>query len=224
MGIKLCIFDLDGTLVDSLSDLTWSVNRALQEEGLADYPEDEVRAMVGNGIRKLIERALNGRGCGGTEAVERVLSSFSSIYRTHCLDRTLPYLGVRQAIAGLKEKGIKTAVLSNKADGMARQIVTSLFGAGFFDQIRGMVDGIPPKPNPASALLICRSLGEAPESCCMVGDSSVDIQTAHRAGFLSIGVTWGFRSRAELEQSGALHIIDTPQQLTQVVLQQRGNV
>lgn len=217
MKPELFIFDLDGTLVNSLADLTWSVNTALQERGLEPYHEEEIRMMVGNGIRKLIERSLNGRGFHNGEEIDNILKSFTKIYREHCLDRTLPYHNIKQTLLGLKGKGIKIAVLSNKADEMAKQIVTSLFGKSFFDLVRGMADGMPAKPEPSSALWICSSLGVLPASCCMVGDSGVDIQTARRAGFFSIGVTWGFRSREELEQSGAQWAVDKPEQLLQLV-------
>lgn len=218
MKDKLCIFDLDGTLVNSLADLTWSVNQMLQVYNLAPYPEEEVQKMVGNGIQKLVERALCGRGKAQDYPVQAALKAFLEIYALHAADKTYPYPGMQQLLWTLRQNGFQTAVLSNKAGAMANSVVSALFDGGSFDLVRGLTSAAPPKPDPTAALQICKALHVAPERCFLVGDSGVDILTAQNGGFCSIGVTWGFRDRGELLQSGAQWIVDSPEQLQTVLL------
>lgn len=209
--IRACIFDLDGTLADTLQDLTGSLNRALASCGYQkSYEEDVVKGMVGNGIRKLVDRALAPHGEG---AVDSCLAAFLRDYETHCLDAARPYDGLPHMIKTLRGMGVKTAVISNKADMLAKKIVAALYGDRAFDIVQGMRPDILPKPAPDAALAVMKSLSVLPEECAIIGDSGVDMQTAVNAGTRAIGVTWGFRGREELLAAGADVLVEDAAQL-----------
>ena len=211
--IKACIFDLDGTLVNSLTDLQNAVNTVLQKHQYPTVTQAQMKQMVGNGIRKLVERALP----NGSD-VDRCLEEFTIEYRLHCVDYTRPYPGIQELLRALKQKGFQLAVISNKADPLVKQIVGTLFPAQQFDFVAGMKEGIAPKPDPSALLAVCKAFGLSPESCVMIGDSNVDMMTARNAKMLGFGVTWGFRSREELAQNGATALFDTAEQLQSALL------
>ncbi|MDD6174598.1 MAG: HAD family hydrolase [Firmicutes bacterium] len=211
------IFDLDGTLVDSLGDLRNSVNAVMKAHGFPAASEAAMKQMVGNGIRKLIERALP-ESERTAERIESCLQEFSAYYSSHCLDRTQPYPGMKELPELLRTGGIRTAVVSNKADRMVKQIVGGLFAPAAFDEVFGMREGVAPKPDPQALLQICRTWEIAPENCAMVGDSDVDILTGKNAGMITIGAAWGFRGRRELQQSGADLIAENAAQLKEALL------
>lgn len=210
------IFDLDGTLVNSLGDLQSSVNAVMRVHGFPAATEEAMKRMVGNGIRKLVERALpeQERTPG---FIESCLREFSEHYRTHCLDQTRPYPGMGELVLSLHADGIRTAVVSNKADCMAKQIVGGLFPDSAFDRVFGMQEGVAPKPDPEALLRICKEWDVRLSNCAMVGDSNVDILTGKNAGMYTIGVAWGFRGRRELQQSGADFIADNAAQLAEAL-------
>lgn len=210
------IFDLDGTLVDSLGDLQSSVNAVMQSHGFPTADESAMKRMVGNGIRKLMERALP-EPMRTPETVDGCLREFSAHYGSHCLDRTRPYPGMGELPQSLRELGVRTAVVSNKADAMAKRIVGSLFPASAFDEVFGMREGVAPKPDPEALLQICGAWGIEPQRCVMVGDSDVDILTGKNAGMHTVGVTWGFRGREELSGSGADVIADSSDALSEAL-------
>ena len=210
------IFDLDGTLVNSLGDLQSSVNTVMRAHGFPTATEEEMKQMVGNGLRKLVDRALPEQE-RTPEIIDGCLREFSEHYSGHCLDQTRPYPGMSELTLSLRADGIRTAVVSNKADPMAKQIVGSLFPASAFDEVFGMREGVAPKPNPEALLRICKAWGVEPGSCAMVGDSNVDILTGKNAGMYTIGVAWGFRGRRELQQSGADFIAENTAQLAEAL-------
>ncbi|WP_295217383.1 HAD-IA family hydrolase [Ruminococcus sp.] len=205
---QLAILDLDGTLVNSIEDLANAVNHTLIEMHYPIHPLEAFYQFVGNGVKKLCERALPADA--SAEAAEQLLSQFYVYYEKHCLDCTRPYDGMISALDSLKANGMQLAVASNKPQKFVETIVTHFFGTERFDQILGSNDTRPRKPSPEILLEIMSACGAAPEETVMIGDSDVDILTARNAGMDSIGCTWGFRGKAELEQAGAVYLADAP--------------
>ena len=208
----LCIFDLDGTLIDSLSDLAGACNAVLRARGLPEHEAAAYRYFVGDGVGKLIERMLPEQA--RTPQICRACrEAFDTYYHDHCMDATAPYDGILPLLDMLAAQGVKTAVLSNKPDGFVRQICDTIFGAGRFSVVFGQRDGVPNKPDPAGILQVMRQTGELPENTVMIGDSGMDMAAAVRAKVRGIGAAWGFRTAEELRKSGAQDIADTPEQL-----------
>lgn len=215
MKYELAIFDMDGTILDTLEDLTDSLNYALS---LSKYPTrtlDEVRSFVGNGLRKLIERATP----SGTskEALEKVFIDFTSYYPNHCFDKTKPYSGIIEVIQALRNQGTKTAVVSNKAN-YAVQILCKQYFDGLFDFAVGEQEGVQKKPAPDSVNLVINKLNVGYPDCVYIGDSDVDIQTASNAKIDCISVTWGFRDVNFLKEQGADIIVSAPEELLSLLL------
>lgn len=210
MHKQLVIFDLDGTLLDTLDDLADAVNWALEQEQLPRRTREEVRAFVGNGIRNLIERAVP----TGTEAAQtdRVFAGFKARYAGHCADKTRPYPGILELLARLRAEGIRTAVVSNKADFAVQTLCRDYF-PGLVDCAVGERAGIPKKPAPDSVQEVLRALEIPREQAVYVGDSDVDVLTARNAGMDGILVLWGFRDRQTLERAGAKTFAATAEEL-----------
>ncbi len=205
------IFDLDGTLLDTLDDLWDSVNEALKKFGLPLRTREEVRAFVGNGIAKLIERAT---GEVDRQVYEGVLEEFKRHYALHCEDKTKPYEGIMPLLADLKARGIKTAVVSNKADFVLKKLAKSYFGDLLLEAVgENEAEGIRKKPAPDSLLAVMQSMGAGMRSTVYIGDSEVDIQTAQNAGVECISVTWGFKDREFLIDNGATVLADSVEEL-----------
>lgn len=206
------IFDLDGTLMNTLDDLAISTNYALAENGLPIRTVEEVRQFVGNGVRKLIERAVPENTT--TEVVNSVLSSFHNHYKVHCKDHSRPYDGILDLLARLKEMGIKMAIVSNKPDGEVKKL-NAVYFAEYIDVALGENEkaGIPRKPSPAMVYEAIKQLGVSADTCLYVGDSEVDIQTARNAGIDCLSVTWGFKDADFLAKNGATQMIDAPSQM-----------
>ncbi len=210
MNAPVCIFDLDGTLIDSLADLAQAMNAALKENGFAPHPTEAYRRLVGSGAAVLVNRAIGREDAGHSPEQEAVLAAFGRYYEAHCLDQTRPYEGILPLLSALQERGVRCAVLSNKPEPFTRQIVEALFPASAFALIRGKREGVPRKPDPTAVREILRELSCPEDGCVYIGDSDVDMQTASNAGVFKIGVTWGFRGLQELLQSGADAIAQTP--------------
>ena len=209
---RLVIFDLDGTLLDTIDDLAASTNYALRRNG---YPEHELAAyryFVGNGVAKLIERALP-EAERSAQNVERLRRDFVEYYTEHSADLTKPYPGIRETVSELGRRGIVRAVASNKYQAATEKLVAHFFGEETIRVVLGQREGIAPKPDPTIVRDILSRTGFAPAETLYVGDSCVDMQTARNGGLRSVGVSWGFRPRAELEQNGATFVIDCPAQL-----------
>ncbi len=204
------VFDLDGTLLDTLGDLTAAVNTALQAENMPLRTITEVRGFVGNGIANLIERSV---ADGTDEAVTaRCLARFKEYYAEHIADLTAPYDGVTDLLAGLRAAGIKSCVVSNKFDEGVAELCKRFFGE-LIDFSVGESPTVRRKPAPDSVLRAVELLGVAPDNVLYIGDSEVDGQTAHNAGLDFVGVSWGFRSREVIMSSGALAVVDAPDDL-----------
>ena len=207
--IKLVIFDLDGTLLDTLGDLAAACDVALERNGLPGHTPQEYRSFVGNGILRLVERAIPEQ-LRTPERIAAVRADFIPYYTAHIDRHTRPYDGVPQLLHELARRGTKLAVASNKYQEGTEKLVRRFFPAIPFTAVRGQRPGIPLKPDPGVADEIRRLAGVAPKETLFVGDSGVDIETARRAGVRSVGVTWGLRPRRELEQAGAQRLADTP--------------
>ncbi len=219
--IKAVVFDLDGTLLDTLDDLADATNAALRMNGMHERSVDEVRRFVGNGVANLILRAMpGGKVTDATDTVPvpdmhaKVLSDFSVYYQAHCEDKTRPYEGIMPLLRELKEKGIGIAVVSNKSDAAVKKLMPAYFG-DLIDIASGENEahGIGKKPAPEMVFAALDHLGVSPSEAIYVGDSDVDIATATNAGMPCISVTWGFRSREFLLEHGAKVMIDRPEEL-----------
>ncbi len=216
MSYKAVIFDLDGTLLDTLEDLRDAVNAALRSQSLPERSLEEVRNFVGNGIVRLMERAVPGGS--GHPAFEEIMQAFRTFYQEHCQDKTSPYPGILDMLRQLREDKIKTAVVSNKADFAVRELMPVYF-AGLIDTSYGENEaaGIRKKPSPDMVNQALRDLGCTAQSAVYVGDSDVDLETAANAGMDCISVSWGFREREFLLRHGAQIIIDEPSQLAEKI-------
>lgn len=210
---KACIFDLDGTLTDTLDSLTYSVNKTLEEMGLSSITRDECRRFVGDGARKLMERALKTSGDKELARIEEGMEVYGRVFKENCTYHVRPYDGVVSMLQKLKTRGIRLAVLSNKPHQQAVDVVETFFGKEMFDRIQGQCDALPKKPDPAGVFYILEALGVKPEEGIYMGDSDVDMQTGKAAGMLTIGASWGFRSKELLEQTGADATIDHAEEL-----------
>ena len=200
------LFDLDGTLLDTLADLAGSVNHVLASFGYPQRTVEEVRQFVGNGAARLIAQAVPE---GANPAP--VLAAFQPYYSAHCQIKTKPYEGIPELLAALRRAGVRTAVVSNKPDETTRTLAARFFPE--LDGAMGQREGIASKPAPDMVRAALDQLHAAPEETLYVGDSEVDVATARNAGLDMIGVAWGFRGRAALEAAGAPLVADTPEQL-----------
>jgi phosphoglycolate phosphatase len=206
---RLAIFDLDGTLVDSVEDLAASVNHALRAVGLPPRSLEEIRGFVGEGARLLVERAVAPRA----ELLEPALAAWWTHYEAHCLDRTRPYPGVGALLAGA---GRALAVHTNKPGALARRILEGLGLLGHFAVVLGG-DEAPRKPDPAGVRLIQARVGAGPDETVFVGDSRIDLATARAAGVRMVAVTWGLVPREELVRAGATELVDHAAELARLV-------
>lgn len=209
------IFDLDGTLLDTLQDLTDSVNHALTSRGWPARRQDEIRSFVGNGVRRLVARSLP-EGMENPD-YEAVFALFHEHYAAHCRDTTCPYPHVLELLNGLRKAGLKLAIVSNKSDEEVKKLSEQWFG-DLIPVAVGERAGIERKPAPDSLFQVLKELGVSLERAVYVGDSEVDVQTAHNAAMACVAVTWGFRSRTELLAAGAELIVDDTQELLTALL------
>ena len=204
---KAVFTDLDGTLLDTIGDLGNSMDMVLAGYGVEGYSADEYKMMVGHGIRVLVERACSGRGI---TAGDGDVDLFIDVYRKNCTEDTVPYPGVGDMLDGLAENGIPLGIITNKDETLALRITKEILGDGFFTFFRGGRQGVPLKPDPSAVLEEAGRLGLKPCEVLFLGDSGVDMKTAVNAGMYPCGVSWGFRSKDELINSGAREIISNP--------------
>ena len=210
MKTRLVIFDLDGTLVDTLADLAAAMNVVLSRLGYPTHPVADYRFKVGNGVAKLVERSLPEAARQQPAVVADALQRFLDYYNRHDMDATAPYDGIPGLLRQLKARGLQLAVASNKPHAAAVEIVHHYFGQDLFDCIYGQRPGAPVKPDPAIVHDILRTLGASAGQTLYVGDSAVDMETARRSGIPSVGVLWGFRPAAELREAGARYLVSSP--------------
>lgn len=213
---KLVIFDLDGTLVNSIYDLADCVNKALSMSDLAQNSLEEYYTFVGNGMENLVRRAMKEK-CSDDELYLKIRKDFDALYAEHCNDKTVAYDGIAQMLRNLSEEGIDTAVLSNKAHEYVGVILEKCFESHSFSAAWGQQEGIKRKPDAEGVEKLMEHLGYAKDECVYIGDSDVDVFTAQNAGVDMIGVLWGFRGEEELVRTGAKYIADTPATLFKII-------
>ena len=211
---KAFIFDLDGTVADTLANLTHYVNRTTAAFGLSSLSKEKIRCYVGNGAKKLFERVLS--DVGGMDRFDEIFAYFNTLYNQNPYHALSTFEGMPETLAALKAKGIKLAVLSNKPHFATLPICRHLFD-DMMDCVQGQTDGIPVKPDPTGLQFVLKTLQVSPEDCVYVGDSDVDMLTGKQGGMLTVGVSWGFREEEELRQSGADVLIHHPQELLQLL-------
>jgi phosphoglycolate phosphatase len=212
LNFELVIFDLDGTLANTLEDIADSMNRVLAKNGFPTHEYSAYRYFVGNGLKNLVTQAIPDEA--GTEAMiaachARMIAEYNANY----INKTHLYNGIPELLDALSARGVKMSVLSNKAEHLTQKICAKKKKKWKFDIIAGVGDRFPRKPNPASALFIAEHSGVKPAKVCYLGDSDVDMKTATAAGFYPVGVGWGFRPIKELRENGAQRIIEHPADL-----------
>ena len=215
--MRACIFDLDGTLTNTLESLTYSVNETLKEMGLRTISSEQCRQFVGNGARCLMKRVLQVSGDENAGRLEEGMKVYGRIFGANCTYHVTPYEGIPEMLDELKKRGMKLGVLSNKPHGQTVDVAEKIFGSGMFDEIQGQSESLARKPDPAGVFYLLEKMQISKEECLYIGDSEVDIATGSAAGVKSVGVSWGFRSRETLKEAGAQIIIDVPQELLQYV-------
>jgi phosphoglycolate phosphatase len=214
------VFDLDGTLIDTIADFALFMNKALELHDLPTVPVESYKKLVGWGMKQL---ALNvmpvslKNSAQADKLADTLAADATRFYGEKPIINTKPYPGIPELLAEVRRRKIKTAVLSNKPDAMAQLVVNGLFSFGTFDAIRGEIAGKPRKPNPEPAWDVILELGFSPRDTLLLGDSEIDIETALAAGCHAVGAAWGFRSRETLVKAGAQRIIDTPLELVDIL-------
>ncbi|MBN1636076.1 MAG: HAD family hydrolase [Deltaproteobacteria bacterium] len=212
MKCEAVIFDMDGTLLDSLDDIADSMNFVLESIGLPVHNVADYRKFVGNGIRELVRRVLP-EEIRDEKIIENCVERMREVYGNHWADKTKTYDGIPELLNGLTMNNTRMAILSNKPDDFTRKMARKLLGLWTFDVVAGQRPNIPEKPDPKAALEIAGQLGVNPDKCFFLGDTNVDMITASAAGMFPVGVLWGFRNREELLASGAMLLLNQPPDL-----------
>ncbi len=213
---KGAIFDLDGTLLNTVADLGDSVNAALGELGFPPHDYEAYKKKIGHGFRNLIEVSLP-EGKADDTLIEKGLALFLGAYDERYRNKTRPYDGMFSLVAALRNNGVILGVNSNKRNDYTRTLISDFFPEGSFVAVFGERSGVPKKPDPTTALEIAGIMGLKPEEIVYIGDTATDIQTGKNAGMDTIGVSWGFRGRAELESGGASFVVDLPEQIPEII-------
>lgn len=204
--VRAVLFDLDGTLTNTLEDIADAMNRSLRLHGLQEWPLDAYRYLVGDGARKLAERAVRDQ----QELALSVQQEYQAYYQEHTRVKTQPYAGVPEMLRALQDKGLKLAVFSNKPDADTKNVVAHFFPDIPWAAVRGQIEGVPVKPDPTGALAVAEALQIPPAEFLYLGDTATDMHCAVNAGMLPIGALWGFRTAEELQSSGARQLVQHP--------------
>ena len=209
---KAVIFDLDGTLSDSIQSIKYSGDKAMEAFGYGPFSVEQYKYFVGDGAANLVRRALEAGGDTKLSHFEEAYGLYREIFKENCMFRVRPYEGIRELLAALKAQEVKIAVLSNKPHAETVNVIESLFGKGCFDVIQGQKENVAIKPNPEGAFRILALLGLDTSEVVYLGDTATDMKTG-KNGFFTVGALWGFRDRQELEENGADAIISHPLEL-----------
>ena len=213
--IKATVFDLDGTIADTIDDIADALNSMLKDQGFPTLTRAQALANINNGAFRLVRRSLPEKYRNDDDFIRKCLSVYESYYEKCYDNRTYPYDGIIEALSEFSKR-VPIAVLSNKQDLFVKNIVKKLFPSGMFSFVLGQGE-FPPKPDPAAILYVCEKLGVKPEECALVGDSNVDMLTAKNSGVHAVGVTWGYRSREMLIEHGAELLIDEPSEFINIL-------
>jgi phosphoglycolate phosphatase len=216
MHFKGIIFDLDGTLIDSLDDIANSMNTVLQQHGFPTHEIQAYKYFIGNGLRNLVQKTLPANQ-QDEDMVTICFTKLVELYRTNCINKTKPYEGIADLLDALVSQNLKISVFSNKADELTKKIVETLLPDWDFEVVIGLSVEAHKKPNPYVALQISQKTGIPPGEIIYVGDSGTDMQTANNAGMFAVGALWGFRSKEELTSNGAKHLLNHPMDLIQLL-------
>lgn len=216
MKYKGIIFDLDGTLVNSIEDLSDSMNSVLQRNNFPTHDINSYKQFVGNGMKNLVRRALP-EGHKDEATVTKCFDMMTEIYGKNCTAKSEPYDGICDLLNELTSRDIKLTILSNKTDALTKVVVKKLFSSWHFEFVAGLTDEALKKPNPQGALQICHDLGFTPSEMLYLGDSGTDMQTANNAGMYAIGALWGYRTEKELLDNGAKQLLKHPLELVQLL-------
>lgn len=214
---KAVIFDLDGTLSDSIASIKYSADKALELFGYGPFTEKQYKYFVGDGAANLVKRALIAGGDRELVHFESAFARYQEIFREYCMYQVKPYDGIRELLAALKERGIKIAVLSNKPHANTIDVIEKLFGKDYFDRIQGQTENIAIKPSPEGVFLILKEWEMSPQDILYLGDTATDMRTGKGAGAFTIGALWGFRESEELEEGGADVLIGHPMELLEYI-------
>lgn len=210
---KAVIFDLDGTLTDTIASIKISADKAVGKYGFGPFSEEEYKYFVGDGAATLIERCLEAGGDKEHVYFDGAYKEYQKVFEEYCMYRVQPYDGIRELLATLKQKGICLAVLSNKPHLRTGEVISAIFGDTCFDVVRGQMEEVPKKPSPEGVFKILEELAFKPEEVLYLGDTGTDMKTGKAAGAFTIGALWGFRKKEELIENGADALIETPLQL-----------
>lgn len=213
---KVCIFDLDGTIADTVESIAHVGNQTLRAFGLPEIPVKDYNFYAGDGADVQVKRMLAAVPGGDKEDYEEVRTQYRKWFAENPFYHVKPYDGILELLEGLKAQGIKIAVLSNKPHGAAVEVVHKIFGQDMFHKIQGQTSEIPRKPSPIGALAVAKEFGALPQECLYCGDTNTDMDTGKAAGMFTIGVTWGFRPRTELEEHHADKIVDHPSEILEL--------
>lgn len=210
--IKACVFDMDGTVSDTIESIAYFGNNALKKYGLNGIDTEQYKIMVGNGAAILVRRMVNANGCTDEDTYQKVLKEYNSTYDADFLYLTKPYDGILELLDALRERGVLTAVLSNKPHGTTLKVADALFGDRF-DVVIGQREGKPIKPDPTVLKEILADWHISPDECFYIGDTGTDMQTGKGGDCFTIGVLWGFRGQPELIENGADAIVSHPSEI-----------
>lgn len=216
--IRCCIFDLDGTLLNTLEALNYTVNLVMEHFGYGPVDEAHMKKFVGDGYKMLLERALKFSGDEDLVHFEESQGVYMEQFAKHSMHNVRPYDGIPELLKGLKDRGIKIAVLSNKPHKQTVENIDTVFGKGYFDFVAGERPDIPRKPDPAGVHQILEEFGAKPEECLYFGDTNTDMKTGLGAGVITVGVTWGFRDREELESYHPQYVIDEAREVFEKII------
>ena len=216
--IKLCIFDLDGTVLDTVASIAHFMNTVLVRHGIEPYPTADYNYLAGAGAGPLVHEALARRGMDTPELFEAFINEYVPLYRDNVAYKTTIFDGLKEQLDRLKAAGISLAIVSNKPDSQAQAVVRATYGEGYFDYVTGQKPGGPLKPDITEVLGAMARFGAAPEQCLYFGDTSIDMITGKRSGIFTVGVLWGFRGEDELTANGADALLRAPGELGDFVL------
>ena len=211
--IKLCVFDLDGTVLDTIHTIAYYGNYALNKNGIEPIDVEEYKYLAGTGAVNLVKNMLRFRNSFTDENFEKVFHDYDTAYNANTSYMSGMFDGMQETLDSIKAMGVKIAIISNKPHFAATGVVNSLFGEGYFDLVYGQREGIPIKPNPTAVLQILSEVGVDKAECLYIGDTGTDMQTGKNSGLYTIGVLWGFRGKEELLENGADMTIEKPHEL-----------